>query len=136
MAGQTDPERIPVIVGVGQVNDRPEDPYQGLDSVGLMVTALQRADTDAGIGWLASIDSLAIVDQISFPALNPATDAVARAIGATPAIRYQTDGPMGDSPVRLLNEAANRIGSGKIKIAAVTGGRGVADCRASRCNGK
>ena len=37
----TDPERIPVIIGVGQINDRPDDPDQGLDSLGLMVAALQ-----------------------------------------------------------------------------------------------
>lgn len=30
----TDPERIPVIIGVGQVNDRPTDPDDGLDSLG------------------------------------------------------------------------------------------------------
>ncbi len=27
----TDPERIPVIIGVGQLNDRPDDPDQGLE---------------------------------------------------------------------------------------------------------
>ena len=36
-----DPERIPVIVGVGQVNDRPDSPQQGLDSGGLMIAALK-----------------------------------------------------------------------------------------------
>ena len=42
----TDPERIPVIIGVGQVNDRPQDPDQGLDSLGLMVAALKVAADD------------------------------------------------------------------------------------------
>jgi len=65
----TDPERIPVIIGVGQVNDRPEDPDQGLDSLGLMVAALRVAAEDAGVP-LAEIDSLAIVDQISFHSLG------------------------------------------------------------------
>ena len=45
----TDPERIPVIIGVGQVNDRPADPDQGLDSLGLMVAALNVAAEDAGV---------------------------------------------------------------------------------------
>ena len=49
----TDPERMPVIVGVGQINDRPEDPEQGLDSLGLMTHALRRA---AGNGrWRAAL---------------------------------------------------------------------------------
>ena len=38
-----DPERVPVIVGVGQINDRPEDPEDGLDSLGLMAAALHVA---------------------------------------------------------------------------------------------
>ena len=40
----TDPERIPVIIGVGQINDRPADPDQGMDSLGLMVAALRAAE--------------------------------------------------------------------------------------------
>src|SRR3546814_12904343 len=44
----TDPKRSPVIIGVGQINDRPDDPDRGLDSLGLMVAALKAADADAG----------------------------------------------------------------------------------------
>ncbi len=115
-------EKTPVIVGVGQINDRPDDPQSGLNSVDLMIAALHHADEDAGGGWLANIESLAIVDQISFRELNPATDAVADAIRASPDISYQTSMPSGDSPILLLNEAANRIGTGEISIAAIAGG--------------
>ncbi|MFC4293835.1 acetyl-CoA acetyltransferase [Novosphingobium tardum] len=118
----TDPERIPVIVGVGQVNDRPADPAQGLDSLALMVAALRAADEDAGGGWLADCDALAVVDQIAFRDTNPLADKVAWAIGAAPRHCEQTPAPMGDSPVRLLHEAANRIAAGQSTIAAVTGG--------------
>jgi len=117
----TDPERIPVIIGVGQVNDRPADPDEGLDSLGLMVAALNVAAADAGIP-LADIDSLAIVDQISFHSMGKLCDPLAAAIGATPAINYQSAAPHGDTPVRLLNEAANRIGAGEVKLAAIVGG--------------
>jgi len=116
----TDPERIPVIIGVGQVNDRPEDPDQGLDSLGLMVAALQVAAEDAGVP-LADIDSLAIVDQISFHSLGKLPEPLAAAIGASPAINYQSAAPHGDTPVRLLNEAANRIGAGEVRLAAIVG---------------
>lgn len=116
----TDPERIPVIIGVGQVNDRPADPDEGLDSLGLMVAALNVAADDAGIP-LADIDSLAIVDQISFHSLGKLPEPLAAAIGATPAINYQSAAPHGDTPVRLLNEAANRIGAGEVKLAAIVG---------------
>ncbi len=118
----TDPERIPVIVGVGQLNDRPADPRDGLDSAGLMEAALREAEQDAGGIWLADLDSLALVDQISFRELNPIAPALAGRIGARPKICEQTPIPSGDSPILLLNEAANRIGAGEIRIAAVAGG--------------
>ena len=116
----TDPERTPVIIGVGQVNDRPADPDEGLDSLGLMVAALRVAAEDAGVP-LAEIDSLAIVDQISFHSLGKLPEPLAAAIGASPAINYQSAAPHGDTPVRLLNEAANRIGAGEVKLAAIVG---------------
>ncbi|WP_095012521.1 acetyl-CoA acetyltransferase [Tsuneonella mangrovi] len=115
-------EAIPVIVGVGQVEDRPGDPFAGLDSVGLMVAALKAADQHAGGGWLADVDSLAVVSQLSFPELNPATARVAEGIGAVPAHSFQTATPSGDSPILLLNEAANRIARGESLVCAVTGG--------------
>ena len=117
-----DPERIAVIVGVGQVNDRPADPRQGLDSLGLMVAALEAADRDAGGGWLGDVESVAVVQQISFRQDNPLAQKVADAIGSSARVVYESTGPNGDSPILLLNEAANRIARGEIRIAAVTGG--------------
>jgi acetyl-CoA C-acetyltransferase len=117
-----DPERIPVIVGVGQVNDRPMDPQAGLDSAGLMEAALRAADADAGGGWLEALDSLALVDQISFRGSNPIAQGLAQRLGCAPRFCEQTKLASGDSPILLLNEAANRIGAGEIRIAAVGGG--------------
>lgn len=121
MAGMTDIERIPVIIGVGQINDRPEDPDNGLDPLGLMVEALKRAEADSGVSLLPKLDSVAVVDQISFRNLNPLDRKLADALGANPSVCYQSEAPHGDTPIRLLNEAANRIGAGEIKLAAVAG---------------
>ena len=115
-------DRLPVIVGVGQVNDRPTDPSDGLDPIGLMAAALREADSDAGSGWMARIESLAVVDQISFPDLGDASAALATVLGISPRLCYKTAGPSGDSPILLLNEAANRIAAGEIEVAAVVGG--------------
>ena len=41
-------EHIPVVVGVGQINDRPSDPEHRLDPLELMDAALREADADAG----------------------------------------------------------------------------------------
>lgn len=116
-----DASRIAVIVGVGQVNDRPADPAQGMEPLNLMRAALEAADKDAGGGWLADVDSVAVVKQISFMAQNPLAEKLGTAIGATPRLAYESVGPNGDSPILLLNEAANRIAKGEITIAAVAG---------------
>ena len=116
------PERVPVIVGVGQINDRPDSPEQGLDSGELMIAALRTADADAAGGWLADVESLALVSQMSMPQLNPLAETVAKGIGAAPAHLFETALPNGDSPILLLNQAANRIGAGEAKVCAVAGG--------------
>lgn len=122
MSELPDPERVAVIVGVGQVNDRPTYPSAGLDPLGLMVAALGEADRDAGGGWLADADSVAVVQQISFRQDNPLAHKVAAAIGSTPRIVGESIGPNGDSPLLLLDRAANAIARGDIGIAIVTGG--------------
>lgn len=114
--------RTPVMIGVGQVNDRPSDPADGLDSLGLMESALRVADADAGGGWLASIDSLSVVHQISFPELDDIHRRLAVKLGVRPRHCYGTNSATGDSPILLLNEAANRIAAGEVQIAAITGG--------------
>ena len=119
---ELNPERIPVIVGVGQVNDRPDQPGDGLDPVGLMAEALRRAETDGAAGLLGDCDSLAVVTQIGWPQLNPVEDALCAALGIDPAHRTHTPGPNGDGPTRLLNDAANRIGAGEATICAIVGG--------------
>jgi acetyl-CoA C-acetyltransferase len=113
---------IPVIIGVGQVNDRDEQNKASLDSLGLMEAALRAADLDAGGAWLQRLDSLGVVDQISYPELGDVSAPLAKRVSAAPRICYKSGYASGDSPLRLLNEAANRIGAGEIKVAAVVGG--------------
>lgn len=116
-------DRIPVIVGVGQYNDRPQVETDGMDSLGLMIRALELAEADAGGGdWLKLADAVLVVDQISFPQLGDLSGPVAKGIAATPKVCRKTKYPMGDSPCRLLNEAANMIGAGEGQIVVVTGG--------------
>lgn len=110
--------RTPVIIGVGQYNDR--DSVH--DSLELMIEALTRADADAGGGWIAQLDSLAVVAQLSFPNLGNCAQLLADHFGIAPAHVEQTPHPTGESPIQLLNEAANRIGAGEIGVAAIVGG--------------
>lgn len=119
--------RIPVIVGVGQINDRLADDAAALDTLELMKVALDLADRDAGGGFLRQVESLGIVEQMSWPTArwpgpHKITPYLLDALGIAPAHVELTDEPSGDSPVRLLNEAANRIGAGEIALAALVGG--------------
>lgn len=114
-------DRLPVIVGVGQVNDRPADPVGGMDPIELMATALRKSEIDAGTGLIADADFLGVVKQIAFPQITDACEPLAEALRISPTQTLQSDGPNGDSPILLLNEAANRIGAGEAKIALVCG---------------
>ena len=87
-------ERTPVILGVGQVNDRPQRPEDGLDPVGLMAEALRRADRDAGGGMLAECGSLAVVSQLAWPQLNPVDGKLAEALALRPRTVSRPPRPM------------------------------------------
>jgi acetyl-CoA C-acetyltransferase len=113
-----DNERVPVIIGVGQVNDR-ECVH---DSLGLMVEALTKADADAGGRWIEQLDSIAVVAQLSFSKLGNCAQLLVDHFGIAPGHIEQTPYATGESPIQLLNEAANRIGAGEISVAAIVGG--------------
>lgn len=113
-------DRIPVIIGVGEVNDRPENPDDGLDSAGLMAEALRKADADAGGGWIEACDLLHVVPQISWDLDIPALLQAQTGIALDRIVEAPI--PSGDSPVRLLNDAANAIGDGSARVVAITGG--------------
>jgi len=117
---KVDETRIPVIIGVGQINDRPLHDAEGMDPIRLMMEALRRADRNAGGGWLQEIQSLGVVGQISYPDIRDVHIILAKDLGIHPSFLDITL-PSGDSPVKLINDAANRIGAGKIKIAAAVG---------------
>jgi acetyl-CoA C-acetyltransferase len=112
---------IPVIVGVGQINDREDR----LNSVELMAAALCDADADGGGGWLARADALDVVAQLSFPEFADASAPLAQLLDITPRHCAQTRYPMGDSPVALLAQAASRIAAGDAEVCAIAGGEGL-----------
>jgi len=113
------PETTPVIVGIGEITDRPADPALGLEPLRLMAEALRRADQDAGGGLLARLDSLDVVNQVSWSYPNlPAQ--LCEHLDVRPARAVY--GPIGgESPVRYLHEAAARIVAGTSQVAAVCG---------------
>lgn len=112
-------DRIPVLVGAADIADRPADPAQGLEPLALMAEALRHAEADAGATLLNRLDTLFLVNQISWPYADPAAQ-LAERIGATPAIaEYGEVG--GETPMKFLHRAASRIARGESHIAAICG---------------
>jgi len=112
-------DRIPVIVGIGEITDRPKDIKDGLEPLVLLEEALKRAEQDSGTTWLGEIGSLDIVNFLSWRYQDPARQLSDR-LGIKPKHAYY--GPVGgESPIRYLHEAAQRIARGECSVAAVCG---------------
>src|SRR6266849_10240271 len=111
--------RIPVIVGVGVIVDRAKEITSGLEPLTLLVEALKRAEQDSGGKLLGDIASLDIVNFLSWRYQDPARQLSDR-LGIQPAHAYY--GPVGgESPIRYLHQAAQRIARGECSVAAICG---------------
>src|SRR5713226_6473819 len=112
-------DRIPVIVGVGEIVDRPKEISKGLEPLALLEQALKRAEGDSGGKLLGEIQSLDIVNFLSWRYRDPEIQLSDR-LGIKPTHAYY--GPVGgESPIRYLHEAAQRIARGECSVAAVCG---------------
>jgi len=112
-------ERIPVIVGVGEIVDRPKDIGDGLEPLALLEQAIRRAENDAGAKLVHDTGSLDVVNFLSWRYRDPER-LLAQRLGVTPAHCYY--GPVGgESPIRYLHEAALRIARGECEVAVVCG---------------
>lgn len=112
--------RTPVIVGVGEITDRPEKLSEALEPARLIRESILRADMDTGGNTLLTkVDSLDIANSITcryedLPGL------VSWLTHMNP--RRAVHGPLGgESPVRLLHEAAARIARGESDVSIVCG---------------
>src|SRR6202051_2671817 len=112
-------DRIPVIVGVGEIVDRPKEIAEGLEPLTLLEQALRRAEADSGGKLLGEIGSLDVVNFLSWRYRDPEQQ-LAKRLGIAPKHLYY--GPVGgESPIRYLHEAALRIARGECSVAAVCG---------------
>ena len=113
--------RTPVIIGVGQVQQRVDDPSEAADATVLMANAIRSAAEDATSTGdpIRSADVLAIVHTLSWRYGDPAR-VVADRLGISPR-RVVT--PMGgNSPQSLVNSASQRILRGELDCALLVGG--------------
>jgi acetyl-CoA C-acetyltransferase len=112
-------DTAPVIVGVGEVTQRTQDPAQALEPLALMAAALHAADQDAGASVLALVDSLDVVQEFSWPYADAPLQ-LSQRLGINPERRVY--GPVGgETPVHFIHEAALRIWRGESTVAALVG---------------
>ena len=112
-------EFTPVIVGIGEVQDRAVDAADGREPIVLMAAAARAAADDACSSLLDKIDSLWIVNQATWRYADPVGQ-LAQALGIGPVQGLY--GPVGgESPVRFLAEAAARIRRGESAVALICG---------------
>lgn len=141
------PDSTPVIIGVGEVSERPDEPGYGARSpMDLAGDALIAAIADArAIGNLAaSIDTVAAIRQfeISMPRAvapfgksdNPPRS-IAKRAGADPAHAI-LEVVGGQAPQKLVGEFAADIAAGRRRVAAIVGSEAISTVLALSAKGE
>lgn len=115
--------RTPVIVGVAQINQHPEDPAEAVEAVALMTQVVKDAASNGPDGagsaaLLAELDAIAVVAGAwRYP--NPA-ELIAQGVGASSATTILSHNG-GNTPQSLLNGMAKRIQEGDLSAVAIVG---------------
>ena len=112
-------DRLPVIIGVGQVNDRTEDLAQAPDACALMLEALRRAGADAGGGAMDRLDTLELVRLFAAP-MERIPQALSDALPGLRSFPRFVVGH-GTTPLMLLTRAVQRIACGEAEVCAIAG---------------
>ncbi len=111
--------RLPVIIGVGQTVQHAAGFDDALEPVDLMAEAVRAAATDAGVGAVPAVDSVRVVQLLSWRYRDPAR-LVADALGLSPKETVYTT-PGGNTPQMLVNTTAGEIQRGELDIAVLSG---------------
>jgi acetyl-CoA C-acetyltransferase len=140
--------RTPVVVGVGQVTNRPDpdtEPADRPEPVELMTQALRRAAEDcdgalpgggapAGQALLRRADSLRVVVPLGWRSANPALLVAERLgldAGHLPA-ELMLSAIGGNNPQAMMHEACGRISRGELDVVLITGAEAMYTRAASR----
>ena len=111
--------RTPVVVGVSQAMQKPDDLSEALEAVALMEQVVRDAASDAGAPTLLSkLDHIGVV-QGAWKYSDPAR-LIADAVGATDA-RTSVSANGGNTPQSYVNSLAGRIASGEMHCAVICG---------------
>jgi acetyl-CoA C-acetyltransferase len=110
----------PVIVGVGQAQQRPADPADAREPVDLLAVAAQKAAADSGAASLLDrVDAVAVMQLVSWSYPDPGA-ALARRLGISPRTTITTT-VGGNSPQMALNRLAPAIARGDHDVVLLGG---------------
>ncbi|MEX0799740.1 MAG: acetyl-CoA acetyltransferase [Dehalococcoidia bacterium] len=125
---------LPVIVGAGQFTNRSRDLADAVEPLDMMDAVARAAQDDAGVpGLLPRLDSLQIVNIMAWPYAD-AVGLLAERLGANPRHRVYT-AVGGESPQRIINETAQAIVSGDVRLAFLCGAEVLHTARRARKEG-
>lgn len=112
--------RTPVIIGVGQALQRPAGVDDARSPAQLIADAVRAAAADAGLTGVPDVDSLRVVQLLSWRYRDPARF-VAEELGITAGETvYTTSG--GNTPQMLVNKTALEIQAGGVDLVVLAGG--------------
>jgi acetyl-CoA C-acetyltransferase len=112
--------RTPVVVAVGQTDQRTDDPTSALEPIALLVEAARHAAADGGTDRLLdALDTVAVVRILSWRYRDPAA-LVAAGLGISPRRTIETDDG-GNYPQALMNRACGEIQAGTADAVLIGG---------------
>ncbi|KAF7923695.1 uncharacterized protein EAE98_007513 [Botrytis deweyae] len=132
------PPQTPIIVGVGDVINRSLQVEDAIEPLGLMLQSLSKSFSDTGIshdrerlGILReSVDDVRVVRNWTWPYVDVCQSVLDGILGEGKRgsdnlgkeVYKEESEHGGNSPVKMLDEACQRVGRGESKVAVVVGG--------------
>jgi acetyl-CoA C-acetyltransferase len=119
--------RTPVVVGVGQTEQHVDDPADALEPIDLLAGAVRVALADAGAARTLAVDTIGIVQIISWSYTDPGA-LLGRRLGLDDLRATAVTTVGGNSPQLLLTTLAHDIARGETNVAVLGG----AECMRTR----
>jgi acetyl-CoA acetyltransferase len=124
--------KTPIVIGVGDIKNKSVSVSDAIEPMQLMLKATQAAITDTSLSLSAQKVLQANIDSISVVATwtwnyHDLPGLIGEKLGVEPKYKLLSEHG-GNSPAKLLDEAARRISFGEAKVAVVTGGEALASC--------
>jgi len=121
----------PVLIGAGQLTNHPKVIDEAIEPLAMMERVAGAAEKDTRLsGLLAKLDSVQVVNMLSWSYAD-APGMLAARVGAEPT--HTVYSPIGgETPQRLINETAQAIAEGRIRLALLAGAEAMESRRLAR----